>query len=136
MPTQMQILSYALMVLVVIIVGLPRLWMALGSLKTNQEIYSVPTQWLPASPRWDNFADAWYVGYTPRLCTSVWVGYPEGSRSLVGVHGIQEPNGETLPMDIWSNYMEEATAGDLELGFPEADESGLDLLEGNYSSGF
>jgi sn-glycerol 3-phosphate transport system permease protein len=56
---QMQLLSYALMVLVVIIVGLPLLWMALGSLKTNQEIYSVPTQWLPASPRWDNFADAW-----------------------------------------------------------------------------
>jgi penicillin-binding protein 1A len=84
----------------------------------------------------DNFADAWYVGYTPRLCTSVWVGYPEGRRSLVGVHGIQEPNGETLPMDIWSNYMEEATAGDLELGFPEADESGLDVLEGSYSSGF
>ena len=84
----------------------------------------------------DNFADAWYVGYTPRLCTSVWVGYPEGRTSLVGVHGIQEPNGETLPMDIWSNYMAEATAGDLELGFPEADESDLDVLKGTYSSGF
>ncbi|MBA2534516.1 MAG: transglycosylase domain-containing protein, partial [Rubrobacter sp.] len=84
----------------------------------------------------DNFADAWYVGYTPRLCTSVWVGYPEGRTSLVGVHGIQEPNGETLPMDIWSNYMAQATAGDLELGFPEADESDLDVLKGTYSSGF
>src|SRR5215210_7573654 len=84
----------------------------------------------------DNFADAWYVGYTPRLCTSVWVGYPEGRTSLVGVHGIQEPNGETLPMDIWSGYMAEATAGDLELGFPEADESDLDVLKGTDSSGF
>jgi penicillin-binding protein 1A len=28
----------------------------------------------------DDFADAWYVGYTPRLCTSVWVGYPEGRK--------------------------------------------------------
>lgn len=55
----MQILSYALMVLVVAIVGLPLLWMALGSLKTNQEIYTMPIQWLPASPRWDNFIDAW-----------------------------------------------------------------------------
>ncbi len=84
----------------------------------------------------DNYADAWYVGYTPRLCTSVWVGYPEGRRSLVGVHGIQEPNGETLPMDIWSGYMATATQGDLALDFPEADTDDLDVLEGGYSSGF
>jgi penicillin-binding protein 1A len=84
----------------------------------------------------DNFADAWYVGYTPRLCTSVWVGYAEGRRSLVGVHGIQEPNGETLPMDIWSDYMAIATAGDLELDFPEADTDELYLVDGASTSGF
>ncbi|MFT4037977.1 MAG: carbohydrate ABC transporter permease [Thermomicrobiales bacterium] len=55
----LQALSYALMVFVVIVVGLPLLWMALGSLKTNQEIYSLPVQWLPSAPRWDNFSDAW-----------------------------------------------------------------------------
>jgi sn-glycerol 3-phosphate transport system permease protein len=58
-PLQMQILSYGLMLLVVIIVGLPLLWMVLGSLKTNQEIYTLPIRWLPTAPRWDNFADAW-----------------------------------------------------------------------------
>jgi membrane peptidoglycan carboxypeptidase len=84
----------------------------------------------------DNFADAWYVGYTPRLCTSVWVGYPEGRESLVGVHGVLEPNGETFPMDIWSNYMAQATEGDLSLDFPGGDESDLDVLKGDYSSGF
>jgi len=84
----------------------------------------------------DNFADAWYVGYTPRLCTSVWVGYAEGRRSLVGVHGIQEPNGETLPMDIWSDYMAIATTGDLDLDFPEADTDDLYVLEADSSSGF
>jgi membrane peptidoglycan carboxypeptidase len=84
----------------------------------------------------DNFADAWYVGYTPRLCTSVWVGYPEGRRSLVGVHGIEEPNGETLPMDIWSEYMAKATEGDLALDFPEADTSDLEILTGGPSGGF
>jgi penicillin-binding protein 1A len=84
----------------------------------------------------DNFADAWYVGYTPRLCTSVWVGYAEGRRSLVGVHGIQEPNGETLPMDIWSDYMAIATAGDLELDFPEADTDDLYLVDGASTSDF
>lgn len=55
----MLVLSYALMIVVVIIVGLPLLWMALGSLKTNQEIYSMPVQWLPSAPRWENFSDAW-----------------------------------------------------------------------------
>ncbi|MBL8127496.1 MAG: carbohydrate ABC transporter permease [Chloroflexia bacterium] len=55
----MLVISYALMGLVVIVVGLPLLWMALGSLKTNQEIYSMPVQWLPSSPRWENFSDAW-----------------------------------------------------------------------------
>ncbi|MDQ3863702.1 MAG: penicillin-binding protein [Actinomycetota bacterium] len=84
----------------------------------------------------DNFADAWYIGYTPRLCTSVWVGYAEGRRSLVGVHGIQEPNGETLPMDIWSGYMARATAGDLALQFPEADTGDLYILKSDSSSGF
>ncbi len=84
----------------------------------------------------DDFVDAWYVGYTPHLCTSVWVGYPEGRRSLVGVHGLEEPNGGTLPMDIWSAYMARATEGDLALDFPEADASGLEVSTADDSSGF
>ena len=84
----------------------------------------------------DNFVDAWYVGYTPRLCTSVWVGYAEGQRTLVGVHGFEEPNGERLPMDIWSGYMATATAGDMDLEFPEADTGELYLLEDGSPSDF
>jgi penicillin-binding protein 1A len=84
----------------------------------------------------DDFVDAWYVGFTPRLSTSVWVGYPEGRRSLVGVHGLEEPNGETLPMDIWSAYMAEATEGDLTLEFPEPDASGLEVSYGGDYAGF
>jgi penicillin-binding protein 1A len=78
----------------------------------------------------DDFVDAWYVGYTPRLCTSVWVGYPEGRRSMVGVHGLEEPNGERLPMDIWSSYMARATDGDIPLEFPEPDTAGLTVSYG------
>src|SRR4028119_354327 len=59
----------------------------------------------------DDFVDAWYVGYTPRLCTSVWVGYPEGRRSMVGVHGLEEPSGERLPMDICSPHTGRAADG-------------------------
>jgi membrane peptidoglycan carboxypeptidase len=80
----------------------------------------------------DNFADAWYVGYTPRLSTAVWVGYPDSRRSMAGVHGIEELNGETLPMDIWSSYMARATDGDPPLDFPEADLSGFRIVYGDY----
>jgi len=85
----------------------------------------------------DKFADAWYVGYTPRLCTAVWVGYPDSRRSMVGVHGIEELNGETLPMDIWSSYMAQATEGDPALDFPPADLSGFKVIYGgSYNSAF
>jgi penicillin-binding protein 1A len=84
----------------------------------------------------DDFADAWYVGYTPRLCTSVWVGYPEGRRSMVGVHGIEELNGETLPMDIWSAYMAEATEGEPSLSFPEPDSRRFRFVYGDYYPDF
>ncbi|HSL01338.1 MAG TPA: transglycosylase domain-containing protein [Rubrobacteraceae bacterium] len=80
----------------------------------------------------NNFADAWYVGYTPRLSTAVWVGYPEGRRSMVGVHGLEEPNGETLPMDIWSEYMSEATTEHPPLDFREADLSEFEVSSGEY----
>ena len=42
---------------------------------------------------------------------------------MVGVHGLEEPNGEILPMDVWSAYIARATAADLPHGFPEGDSS-------------
>jgi penicillin-binding protein 1A len=84
----------------------------------------------------DDFVDAWYVGYTPRHCTAVWMGYPEGRRPMAGVHGIEELNGETLPMEIWSDYMVQATEGDPTLEFPEADLSPFRIVYGDYATSF
>lgn len=56
----------------------------------------------------ENFADAWFVGYTPRLSTAVWVGYPEGLIPMYSVHGIRVAGG-TFPAWIWRNYMASAT---------------------------
>jgi penicillin-binding protein 1A len=84
----------------------------------------------------NNFADAWYVGYTPRLCTAVWIGYPESRRTLVGVHGLEEPNGETVPMDLWSVYMARATEGDPTLDFPKADLSDFNSVYRSYYVNF
>lgn len=51
--------GYAAMVAAVLVVGFPLFWMVSGSLKTSREIFTVPPAWLPRSPRWENFPDAW-----------------------------------------------------------------------------
>src|SRR5215208_3116895 len=55
----------------------------------------------------DNFNDAWFVGYTPHLATSVWVGYPNALREMRAVHGISVAGG-TFPTQIWGAYMRQA----------------------------
>ena len=57
-----------------------------------------------------DFADAWFVGYTPKLTTAVWMGYPEGnSRKMTNVRGVKV-NGGSFPARIFRRYMREATA--------------------------
>jgi membrane peptidoglycan carboxypeptidase len=52
----------------------------------------------------DDHKDAWFVGYTPRLATAVWVGYPRGKKTMESVHGIAVAGG-TFPAQIWGDYM-------------------------------
>ena len=51
-----------------------------------------------------NFRDAWFAGYTPRIATVVWVGYPRRSRPMTNVHGLRV-TGSNLPSFIWRDYM-------------------------------
>src|SRR3954454_9701814 len=55
----------------------------------------------------DTFKDAWFAGYTPRLSTVVWVGYPHKARPMTNVHGIKVA-GATFPAEIWRDYMKVA----------------------------
>ena len=41
---------YGLLVLLSITILLPFLWMVSSSLKTSQEVFSVPMKWLPEEP--------------------------------------------------------------------------------------
>ncbi|HKP91487.1 MAG TPA: transglycosylase domain-containing protein, partial [Thermoleophilaceae bacterium] len=52
----------------------------------------------------DNYNDAWFVGYTPSMSTSVWVGYPNALVEMRNVHGIEVAGG-TFPAQIWHDYM-------------------------------
>src|SRR5436190_859663 len=58
----------------------------------------------------DNFTDAWFVGFEPRLTAAVWVGYPNSLVQMRSVHGI-EVAGATFPSQIWHNFMQVAHRG-------------------------
>lgn len=58
----------------------------------------------------DNFNDAWFIGYTPSLATSVWVGYPDSNREMRSIHGVSVAGG-TFPADIFAKYMSVAVDG-------------------------
>ncbi len=49
--------------------------------------------------------NAWFVGYTPRMSTAVWVGYPQGNLPMA------DGFGGTLAAPIWHDYMQAASGG-------------------------
>jgi penicillin-binding protein 1A len=49
-----------------------------------------------------DFSDAWFIGYTAQLATSVWVGYPTGTPMADGFGG-------TVAAPIWHDYMQAVT---------------------------
>ncbi|MEX2660130.1 MAG: transglycosylase domain-containing protein [Acidimicrobiales bacterium] len=53
--------------------------------------------------------DAWFVGYTPALSTSVWMGYRDEGRPLVGIKGRRQGvTGGSFPAETWQDYMRAA----------------------------
>ncbi|MET0513242.1 MAG: transglycosylase domain-containing protein [Thermoleophilaceae bacterium] len=47
----------------------------------------------------DEAKDAWFVGYTPRLSSAVWVGYPDAGVAMPGAQG------GTYAAPVWHAYM-------------------------------
>jgi penicillin-binding protein 1A len=56
----------------------------------------------------ENYGDAWFVGYTPQLAVSVWVGYPNRLRPMTNEFGGQPVAGGTFPALIFKTFMEQA----------------------------
>ncbi|MDZ4064222.1 MAG: penicillin-binding transpeptidase domain-containing protein, partial [Coriobacteriia bacterium] len=65
-----------------------------------------------------NYRDAWFVGYTPQLVTSVWVGYYKTEKSMRYVNGVRGFGG-TLAAPIWAKYMSAALKDEPKLDFPK-----------------
>lgn len=54
----------------------------------------------------DEAKDAWFVGYTPKLSSAVWVGYPDAGIAMPGAQG------GTHAAPVWYAYMVNAHGGD------------------------
>ena len=81
----------------------------------------------------DNFNDAWFVGYTPHLAASVWVGYPNALVEMTSVHGISVAGG-TFPAQIWHSFMTVAKGTDCDSFRPSVDSPEFTPFYGKYSS--
>ena len=68
-----------------------------------------------------DYHDAWFVGYTPDLVASVWIGNDDNT-SLGGIYG------GTVPATIWKNFMTEALKGIPAKDFEGAESSGGDSI--------
>jgi penicillin-binding protein 1A len=53
----------------------------------------------------NNLENAWFVGYSPRMSTAVWVGYPQGNIPMANGFG------GALAAPIWNEYMHAASGG-------------------------
>jgi multiple sugar transport system permease protein len=54
-----KVVGYAALVVVALLVMVPFLWMISSSLKSNNAVFTVPTQWIPEDFRWSNYTDIW-----------------------------------------------------------------------------
>ncbi len=62
---------------------------------------------------------AWFDGYTPQLATAVGIYKGNGTVSMTNLPGFGELTGGTVPVRIWTDYMEAALKGQKVLEFPE-----------------
>ena len=56
----------------------------------------------------DKNSDAWFVGFSPRLATSTWVGFPQGRIPMGPLFNGANVDGGTFPAQIWGQYMKAA----------------------------
>lgn len=54
-----KIVLYVSLIIISIIMLLPFVWMLSASLKFDKDVFTVPIQWIPKEPRWQNYIDIW-----------------------------------------------------------------------------
>jgi len=82
-----------------------------------QDVINAGTAWqvrqmgfrLPAAGKTgttSDYRDAWFVGYTPKIVTGVWVGYDQPRTIVAGGYAAQ------IAVPLWTRFMMTATKGD------------------------
>ncbi|MGI9097070.1 MAG: transglycosylase domain-containing protein [Solirubrobacteraceae bacterium] len=59
----------------------------------------------------DENRNAWFVGFTPKIATSVWVGFPKANIPMPNLFHGGPVDGGTFPAEIWGTYMKAARRG-------------------------
>ena len=52
--------TYIFLLLLSLLVLIPFFWMISSSLKQDNQVFSVPIQWIPTKPQWNNFVEIWH----------------------------------------------------------------------------
>jgi penicillin-binding protein 1A len=58
-----------------------------------------------------DYRDAWFIGYTGKLVTGVWIGNDDNSPT-------RRASGSNLPVEVWSRYMKVAVQGEKPVPLP------------------
>jgi multiple sugar transport system permease protein len=78
------ILTYAVLIIIAIIILLPFAWLLSGSLKTIGQYYASPIQWIPNPFKWSNYVEAFTVyGFARYVANSIFLAVWEMVASTV-----------------------------------------------------
>ncbi|MEV5743373.1 carbohydrate ABC transporter permease [Microbispora rosea] len=97
-------LAYVCLLAVVLLVLVPFAWMVSSSLKRDNEVLTVPVEWIPREFRWSNFAEIWdripmltYLGNSAFLSAAVTVlQVLTGSFAAYGFSKVRFPGRDAL----------------------------------------
>jgi len=67
----------------------------------------------------DHYKDAWFTGFTPTLCTSIWTGF-DREKTLIDTNNVGITGGRSAA-PIWAAFMEKALKSEPERDFPIPD---------------
>jgi multiple sugar transport system permease protein len=54
-----RIMLYLSLIIISVLMLVPFIWMLSASLKLDKDVFTVPIQWIPTNPRWQNYIDIW-----------------------------------------------------------------------------
>lgn len=54
-----KIIIYVGLILISVLLLVPFIWMLSSSFKLDKDVFTVPVQWIPTNPRWENYIDIW-----------------------------------------------------------------------------